>query len=269
MTTTSNVAAPKAESETPPPPMPDPVGDALIAAGLSSGAYDLWLNRKLQVPYDVELPYPWNLPSRLLRFPIEVGDNIDGDRKIALRHPALKEHPWVKHVETVMGIDLQPGRAPNRHGVSDYCEDGWSFAGDLMSPRMWTEVMKHREFCSDRAIKRAIEMSLHHERGIGVSVARHILSEIGSEEPMNAAALLCALTTPWAVPQDSGPAHWPVNSCKNDNLAWTYILGLENGWLDYLHGGYIAWTEIGKDRYHAGADALFVQTSTGQGAFAF
>src|SRR3546814_18959480 len=41
---------------------------------------------------------PWNLPSRLFQFPIEViRAEQDEPRKIGLRHPLLAAHPFVQH----------------------------------------------------------------------------------------------------------------------------------------------------------------------------
>jgi len=77
----------------PPPPKPDPTADALIAHGFAHNAGLLDINGSLQVRGEVELPYPWNLPSRLFQFPIEVTrQKEDGTRTISLRHPSLAEH---------------------------------------------------------------------------------------------------------------------------------------------------------------------------------
>ena len=51
-----------------PPPPPNELGEALVAHKLVPNNFILDLNRGLTVPYDIELPTPWNLPSQMFRF---------------------------------------------------------------------------------------------------------------------------------------------------------------------------------------------------------
>jgi hypothetical protein len=48
----------------------DAVAEALIETGLVPNLFILDLNHALTVPGDLQMPYPWNLPSRLITYPI-------------------------------------------------------------------------------------------------------------------------------------------------------------------------------------------------------
>jgi hypothetical protein len=66
----------------------DAVAETLMQTGLVPNVFILDLNHTLTVPSDMQMPYPWNLPSRLFSFPIEVSDQAeDGSRWIGLLHP--------------------------------------------------------------------------------------------------------------------------------------------------------------------------------------
>lgn len=45
--------------------------EALVRHGFVANAYLLSINGGLSVPRHIDLPPPWNLPSRLFQFPIE------------------------------------------------------------------------------------------------------------------------------------------------------------------------------------------------------
>ena len=85
----------------------DALGELLVAKGFAPNLVVLDINHALDVPHGFELSAPWNLPSRLFRFPIEVC-RPDGDqpRKIGLRHPLLANHPYVRHVEALLGFEI-------------------------------------------------------------------------------------------------------------------------------------------------------------------
>src|SRR3546814_18461236 len=88
------------------------LGDKIIEAGLAPNGFILDLNSGLSVPRGFELPAPWNLPSRLFRFPIEVcKPRGDRPRTIGLRHPGLAEHPFVQSVAPALGV------APDTYGA--------------------------------------------------------------------------------------------------------------------------------------------------------
>ena len=65
--------------------MTETCDELLLERGLAPSRYFLDINHHLAVPHDMALPPPWNLPSRLFRFPIEIGDaTVDGMRSVGL-----------------------------------------------------------------------------------------------------------------------------------------------------------------------------------------
>ena len=116
----------------------DTLATQIVERGLAASTYLLDINRSLTVPHDFPLPYPWNLPSRLFRFPIEVSAaESDSARRIGLMHPHLADHPFVQHVEATLGITLAPDGAPNAYGISNARTGLWWHAVDLVSAGHW------------------------------------------------------------------------------------------------------------------------------------
>ena len=74
-------------------PACDVVADALVAKGFVPNTFILDLNKGLTVPHDMKLPNPWNLPSRLFRFPIEVTDQEENWRTQDRRAASVAERP--------------------------------------------------------------------------------------------------------------------------------------------------------------------------------
>lgn len=255
------------------------VPDALlISSGFAHNDYLLDLNRKLNVPYDEVLPAPWDLPSRLFRFPIEVGDRTPAGRQIGLMHPGLADHPFVRRVSEVLGTPVPAGGAPNAHGYSCVGLGLWWHAVDLMGAGRWRELLATRAFTTDEDIAGAASFALSASRGredggrtgITAADARKVMAAIGSREPADVTPTLLAASAPSAVTQDSGVANWPINDgVRGEAGAWLRIIGLERGWFDYDRSGHIAWTPAGRDRYAGGGRTSYTETKTGQGAFAF
>jgi hypothetical protein len=137
------------------------VPDALlISSGFAHNDYLLDLNRSLHVPYEQVLPAPWDLPSRLLRFPIEVGDRTPEGRRIGLMHPHLAKHPFVLQVAEVLGTPVPAGGAPNAHGYSAVRLGLWWHAVDLMGAGKWRELLATRNFTTDQDIAGAASFAL-------------------------------------------------------------------------------------------------------------
>lgn len=148
----------------------DELGAQIIANGFAPNDFLLDLNGGLSVPHGFPLPAPWNLPSRLFRFPIEVCKaRGDRPRTIGLRHPDLAAHPFVQHVEAVLGFKLDPNGAPNEYGYSTCGEFGWFHAVDLVIAGEWRALLDTEDFTSDRSIFGAIDFGLrysdHQEKG--------------------------------------------------------------------------------------------------------
>lgn len=260
-------------------PTADPLGDMLVENGFAPNLVVLDINNSLSVPYDFELSAPWNLPSRLFRFPIEVC-KPDGDwpRRIGLRHPLLADHPYVRHVEAALGFQIDRNGAPNRYGYTSVPTARWWHAVDLISAGKWRELLATQDFTEPACIMGAVAYGCrysHYEDKkasgyITTAEARAIMCEVGATEPDDRGATVRAFSRPTACRQENGSEHWPINHgriCAED-VAWGMIFGIEDGWFRHDRSGYLQWSELGRQRYAAGNDDTFTEAS-GQGAFAF
>ncbi|WP_430442293.1 hypothetical protein [Shinella sp.] len=260
------------------PPL-DILGVALVEKGFAPNLAILDINNSLSVPHDFELPAPWNLPSRMFRFPIEVC-RPDGDqpRKIGLRHPLLAGHPYVQHVESLLGFEIDHNGAPNRHGYSSGPTACWWHAVDLVTAGKWRELLATREFTAPECIMNAVAYGCrysHHEdrRAAGyitIAEARAVMREFGATEPAERGAIIRSFSAPSVCRQEKGAEHWPINTGRQcaEDIAWGMIFGIEDGWFRYDRAGFLQWSELGRERYAAGDSATYMQAS-GQAAFAF
>ncbi len=257
----------------------DTLGAALVEQGFAPNLALLDINNSLSVPHGFELPAPWNLPSRMFRFPIEVCCP-DGDRprRIGLRHPLLAGHPYVRHVEAMLGFEIARDGAPNRHGYSSAPTARWWHAVDLISAGKWRDLLATQEFTEPDCIMQAVAYGCrysHHEdkRAAGyitTAEARTIMREIGVSEPRERGAIVRSFSAPSPCRQDKGAEHWPINTGRQraEDVAWGFIVGIEDGWFRYDRSGHLQWSEQGRERYAAGESAIYTQAS-GQTAFAF
>lgn len=237
------------------------------------------INNMESVPHGFDLPAPWNLPSRMFSFPIEVcPPQAHEPRKLGLRHPLLAAHPYVRHVEAVLGVEIDRNGAPNRHGYSSASAARWWHAVDLVSAGKWRELLATQEFTEPACIMQAVAFgcrySHHAEKKaagyITTAEAREIMREIGASEPGERSALVRSFSAPRVCRQDKGTDHWPINvgrQCAED-VAWGFIVGIEDGWFRYDRSGFLQWSEHGRERYAAGASAIYTQ-ACGQTALAF
>ncbi len=259
----------------------DPVANQILGAGLVPSRYVLDLNHNLSVPWELSLSYPapWNLPSRLFQFPIEVSEPIDGQRRLGLTHPLLKDHPWVKYVEQKLGLSLEPGCAPNEFGYSDTGRALWWHAVDLVSSGHWPDLIETRHFTTDAHIASAVSYGLSYsshdvDHGAGYLTtkdARQLMSAIGAAEPADRIGTLLGFAVPQVCREEKGVERWPINTGPRRSSAveaWGYIFGIEGGWFKHDRAGFLGWTQAGRDRYAAGAESTYTERS-GQGAFAF
>ena len=135
----------------------DELGEQIIAAGFAANDYLLDMNGALNVPRGFPLPAPWNLQSRLFQFPIEViKAEQDEPRKIGLRHPLLAAHPFVQHVESVLGFQIDRAGVTNSYGYSNSPHSMWHHAVDLISAGKWRELLATQEFTEPRNIFNAV-----------------------------------------------------------------------------------------------------------------
>jgi hypothetical protein len=257
----------------------DQLADQLQGSGLVPGDYPLDSNYSFSVPWELSLPAPWNLPSRLFRFPIEVRAAEDGKRRIGLMHPLLKDHPWVGYVEQKLGLSLEPGGAPNEFGYSDAGHALWWHAVDLVSSGHWRDLIETRRFTTDAHIASAVSYGLsyspHDVDGstgyLTTKDARQLMTAIGSAEPSGRTGVLLDFAAPQVCRQEKGVERWPINTGRrraSDVEAWGYIFGIEGGWFRHDRAGFLGWTQEGRDRYAVGDKSTYAE-SGGQGAFAF
>jgi hypothetical protein len=252
--------------------------ELLLKLGLAPSRYVLDINRHLTVPHDMVLSPPWNLPSRLFRFPIEIGDaKKDGTRSIGLMHPMLGDHPFVQRVAAELGTELDPNGVPNSYGVSGQKVGLWWHAVDLVLAGKWRELIETRRFTTEEDIAGAVTFGLCHSlheigRNLSVTEARELMRAIGSGEPENRAAMLLEMDTPKPCRQEKGAAYWPVSSrhgTKAQAQAWSRIIGIESGWFAYDRSGFLQWSQNGRDQYAAAGASTFIESDSGQAAFAF
>jgi hypothetical protein len=257
----------------------DTLGVALVEKGFAPNLAILDINNSLSVPHGLDLPAPWNLPSRMFRFPIEVCRPDDNQpRTLGLRHPLLADHPYVRHVEALLGFEIARNGAPNRHGYSTAPTARWWHAVDLVMAGKWRELLETREFTEPECIMRAVAFGSrysHHEDKkasgyISIADARKVMDAVGAQEPGERSATIRAFSAPSLCRQEKGAEHWPINTGRltAEAEAWGMILGIEDGWFRHDRAGFLQWSELGRERYAAGDSASYVQAS-GQAAFAF
>ena len=248
----------------PPPASPaDELGARILAAGLAPNAFLLDLNDSLARSGGQALPWPWNLPSRLMRAPIAVQrpetdhSGTHYPRRIGLRHPLLADHPFVRQAEAALGltIDREPPR--NRHGYSDADTARYWHAVDLIAAGRADDLARTLEFTDPGAVVSAVAYGLDYGPHDGKAkgrphltpkAARAVLAAIGADCPAEAdEALRAAEFT--ELRQDRGKAHRAVNwsnTCTKAANVWGRIIGIERGWLK--QGQFLTWTDAGKAR---------------------
>ena len=241
-------------------PKPDPVADNLIQHGLVPNTFILDLNHGLTTPHDMDRPYPWNLPSRLFQFPIEVThQDPDGSRKIGLLHPLLAEHPFVKRLEA-LGIEVDPDGAPNEHGHSKGGMGRWWHAVDLISSGHWRDLLKTAQFTTPDDIAGAVSYGLQYSPyegkkrngHISTAEAREIMAAIGAPEPTDRDGIIREhFMPPSPHKSEKGTMRCPINHYASDPrlTAWGFILSIEAGLFGHDRAGFLGWTTLGMERF--------------------
>lgn len=232
----------------------DSIGEKLLASGLVRSWYALDRHTAMEAPASFLIDEPWTMPSRLFRFPIETSaPTATSPRRIGLLHPRLADHPFVRHVEAVMGFALEPDGAPNYAGYTQTKVGPWWHACDLISNH-WQDLLATRQFTSDDMIARAVAFGLQYRRGFSLAHAHKVMQAIGATAPDDRPRLMRRLRSPSHIKPEkgTGPGHWAVNFGAGDEThseAWTMIVGLEDGWLHHDRSGFVAWTEAGREAH--------------------
>lgn len=241
----------------------DAITEALVKHGLAASEYVLDLNDALHAPYDMVLPAPWSLPSRLFRSPIETCRPAPGQtRRLGLLHPELAEHPFVRRVEATLGIAIDPHGAPNEHGYSKVALAGWWHAVDLVAAGRWPDLLETARFTTPEHIMHAVAYGLSYsphdakrKRGhLSTSEARAIMAHLRSVPPVELLPPRAAFDRPSPCKQDKGNVHWPINTLPrltHEEAAWAFVAAVEDGTLTYGRAGFLQWSERGRARYGA------------------
>ena len=240
----------------------DELGDAVIAHSLVPNSFILNLNRSLAVPDQMDLPAPWNLPSRMFKFPIELTGDMDGlPRRIGLVHPLLIDHPFVHKVSEALGFELDPNGAPNKHGyrTGGYAE--WWHAVDLVCAGMWKELLATDRFTTPQYIAGAVSHGLSYSRhdsktanGYLTTIeARKMLAHIQAPEPEDRAGALRHFMRPMSLRAEGGKESWPINMASGTQIdkAWASVISIEAGWFTHDRSGFLGWSAPGRDKYMA------------------
>lgn len=107
---------------------------------------------------------------------------------------------------------------------------------------------------------------------ISPSEARAVMKARGSDEPADAGGILQTFMRPMPVKPEGSREHWPINKAygqESELAAWGLILGIERGWFSYDRAGFLHWSQAGRDRYHAAATGVLIDSVTGQSGFMF
>lgn len=256
------------------------LGEKIVAAGLARDIHQLTTNQSLPMPCNFLLPAPWNLPSRLFQYPIEIfPPDHDSPWQIGLRHPLLASHPFVLHAEASLGISIPREPVRNRWGYSTAQTARWWHAVDLIIEGHWRSLIETVEYTTPADIFRSIIFGLRYSDHrnecsrngyLSIHDARFMMSFLQATEPSDRATIVRTLCAPTLNSTDRKTPHWPVNTggiCSEDN-AWAVIIGLEDGWLNYDRAGFLEWSESGRARYTSPDGSNYAEAD-GQMAFGF
>jgi hypothetical protein len=232
-----------------------PLEDILVDAGFTPNRYLLEMNHSLQCD-NTGFDDPWNLPSRLMQFPLEVQIGKDGQFHIGLMHPLIGDHPFVKQVaEAIKPHKISPKGAPNAAGHSA-APAAWWHACDLIREH-WRDLLRTRQFTTDDAIVNAVTYALNYRTNeFGPDEAREVLEAVGAAPPDGDVVPIVLLALePSFVQPEKGAGYWPINTHGSEHavkFAWLRVWGIEAGWFEYpRRGQHLQWSDHGRGMYRA------------------
>lgn len=223
----------------------------LIREGFVPNEFLLVNNHTLSPPWDAPDPGdPWNLPSRLMQFPLEVQPDKNGDWQIGLMHPLLARHPFVRRVaKAIRPVKIAKHGAPNDCGYTK-APGTWWHAVDLIAKGLVDDLLRTRRFTSDADLVRGVIYGLDY-RYLDLKQARTILVEARAEPPPDPVATLALLCEPVLNTPEKGAPSYPINATgeahreRQTDLAWGRLWGIERGWFAYRKK-YLVWTDHGR-----------------------
>ncbi|HEX5935934.1 MAG TPA: hypothetical protein VFY63_17375 [Pseudorhizobium sp.] len=209
-----------------PPVVVDHVREAVLTSGLVPNEFILDLNQGIT---NNRQP---GLPSRLFQFPVSVvcgKDHEDGQSKILLRHPLLRESEeislFLDEIEEKTGI--RPEWNGNFAGRYDIDLSSWWHAIDLCTNKHWQDLLATEQFTDRDAILGAVQLRV--EWGsLSIKNARSILGTFGCSEPDDRSRSLILGDGIWPGRVTGGIA--PNIKHRGEVGAWIAIHGIEDGW---------------------------------------
>jgi hypothetical protein len=178
---------------------------------------------------------------------------------MGLLHPLLADHPFVKHVETTLDIQLDRNGAGDEYGHSQARLGMWWHAVDLITTGHWRDLLGTSQFTTGECIAGAVAYGLtyspHEAKGrdghISTAEAREIMATLDVQPAGSDSFLRESFLPPWLVKSEKGVESWPVNEIARDQYsnAWGHIFGIEAGWFAYDLAGFLGWTKVGRDRF--------------------
>lgn len=143
----------------------------------------------------------------------------------------------MRHLENLLGFEIDRDGAPNRYGVSSGPIARWWHAIDLVTAGKWRELLQTQAFTEPACIMQAVSFGCrytHHEDRkasgyLSIAEAREIMRAVGASEPEARGAAVRSFAAPSPCRQDKGNERWPINAgrlCAEDE-AWGFILGIE------------------------------------------
>lgn len=153
----------------------------LVANGLAD-RYSVSLGYHPRDPLHAERPAPWNVPSRLFRFPYRFHRPAGGSTRIRLKHPALSGHPHIVFLAERTGFPVEVDPRDQEAGA-------WQHAIDLCSDADWRTLLDLRHFTTRAAIAAAVSVALRSPR-LSLANARRVLAAIDCPEPLDRSAAI-------------------------------------------------------------------------------
>ncbi len=238
----------------------DDLAARLVAEKLAGSEYLLENGRSLATPYDMVLEAPWSLPSRMFRFPIEFmagKRRADGMSRLLLKHPKLTNHPFVRRVETTLGLSI--GWEPEDEFGRRFGELAtWWHAIDLMTEKHWQDLCCTSEFTTREAMIRAIGLAVAFSAGsegaakkrpaLALEHARYLLGVLDAPEPADRSDAFLRGEGLW--PSHIVERHPRTNKVTSERWAvnmqdqgaagtWAHVHGIEDGWLFRDRSGHL------------------------------
>lgn len=214
----------------------DAIAELLISGGWCVNSAILTLGG-CRPPHNVSYGGHWDLPSRLMQFPVEITNafyECDGQTRVFLRHPLLADHPWVRALADALGGPLDVAEHGNHAS--------WWHAVDLGGEDRWDDLLETEQFTDRQLIGQAVAHHLHYRRKkFTPAQARKICGRIDLNEPEPS---LDGLHRPSICDK-----RWPLNGRFRP---WTLIHGIEQGWLKY-RGEFLEWSDAGRAEFERGA----------------